>query len=155
MSDLNQCTFIGRLGRDPETRTFQSGDQIASVSIAVSETWKDKHTGEKREHTEWIPLVFTGKLAEIAAQYLRKGNQVCVSGKWRTRTWKDQQSGQDRRMTEIRVENMQMLGGRQDGQQQQHQQPSAAPAPRPAQSSRQRGYQSQHADGFEDDDIPF
>ncbi|PAT31850.1 single-stranded DNA-binding protein [Vandammella animalimorsus] len=140
MSDLNQCTFIGRLGRDPETRTFPNGDQIASASIAVSETWKDKHTSERQERTQWIPLVFTGKLAEIAAQYLRKGSQVCVSGKWRTRTWKDQQSGQDRRTTEIRVENMQMLGGRQDGQQQHQSQPAAT---------------AQQQTDFEEDDIPF
>lgn len=148
MSDLNQCTFIGRLGRDPETRTFPSGDQVANVSIAVSETWKDKQTGERKERTEWIPCVFTGKLAEIAGQYLRKGSQVCVSGKWRSRKWTDQQSGQERYATEIRVDQMQMLGGRQEGAAQAH---AAAPDQRqPARQAASHGV----IDDFSDS-IPF
>ena len=70
--DLNQCNFIGRLGRDPESRTFPSGDQVANVSIAVSESWRDKDSGEKKERTEWINIVFTGGLAKVASEYLRK-----------------------------------------------------------------------------------
>lgn len=141
-NDLNQCTFIGRLGRDPELRHFASGDAVANVSIAVGSTWKDKN-GEKQERTEWVPLVFTGKLAEIASQYLRKGSQVYVSGEFRTRKWADK-DGQDRYSTEIRVDQMQMLGGKQDGGDTRA--PARAPAPQ------------RHASGGFDDiggDVPF
>lgn len=143
MSDINNCTFTGRLGRDPETRTFSNGDQVCNVSIAVGSAWKDKN-GEKQERTEWVPLVFPGKLAEIAGQYLRKGSQVAVTGEFRTRKWQDK-DGQDRYSTEIRVERMTMLGGKSES--------SSAPAPRaPAPAPRQSS-----GGGFDDmdDDIPF
>lgn len=132
-NDLNQCNFIGRLGRDLETRTFPSGDSVANGTLAVGSKWKSK-SGELCENTEWIRLVFPGKLAEIASQYLRKGSQIHVSCECRTRKY--QKDGVEQYATEFRVINMQMLGGKQDGQQsqapQQRQQPQrqAAPAPR-------------------------
>lgn len=109
--DLNQCNFIGRLGRDVELRTFPSGDQVANATLAVGSKWRDKSSSETREHTEWVRLVFNGKLAEIAGQYLRKGSQIHVSGEMRTREW--EQEGVKRYSTEIRVNSMQMLGSKQ------------------------------------------
>lgn len=97
---LNQCQFIGNLGRDPEVRTTQNGDKIANLRLAVSETWKDKQTGERKEKTEWVSVVIWGPLAGIADQYLRKGSKVYVSGKMETRKWQDQ-SGADRYSTEV------------------------------------------------------
>ena len=119
---VNKVILIGNLGQDPEIKQFDNGT-IATASIATSERWTDKTTGERKEHTEWHRVVFNNKLAEIAQQYLRKGSQVYVEGSLRTRKWTDQQTGQERYSTEIRVDNMQMLGG----QQQQQQQPQQAP----------------------------
>ena len=113
MASVNKVIIIGNLGRDPEMRSFPNGDQIANVTVATTDKWKDKQTGEAREHTEWHRLVFNGRLAEIAGQYLRKGSQIYVEGSIRTRKWTDQQSGQDRYSTEIRVDQMQMLGKRE------------------------------------------
>ena len=115
MASVNKVILVGNLGRDPEMRTFPSGDQVANVTLATTDKWKDKQSGEPREHTEWHRLVFNGRLAEIAGQYLRKGSQIYVEGSIRTRKWQDQATGQDRYSTEIRVDQMQMLGGRQDG----------------------------------------
>lgn len=147
-NDLNQCNFIGRLGRDLELRTFPSGDQVANGTLAVGSKWKDKQTGEAKESTEWVRLNFHGKSAEIAAQYLRKGSQIFVSGEMRTREW--EQDGVKRYSTEIRVSNFQMLGGRQDG--------GAAPATAPRQQQR-AAEPAPTADpgGWEDmdDQIPF
>jgi single-strand DNA-binding protein len=110
---LNQCQFIGNLGRDPELRTFQNGDKVANLRLAVSETWKDKATGEKKERTEWVSVAVFGPLAGIAEQYLRKGSKVFISGKMTTRKWQDQ-SGADKYTTEITLQGpqaiMQMLG---------------------------------------------
>lgn len=111
-ASVNKVILIGNLGKDPEMRTFPSGGQVTNASLATTRKWKDKQTGEPRSETEWHRLVFGGRLAEIAAQYLRKGSQVFVEGSIRTRKWQDQ-SGQDRYSTEIRVDQMQMLGGRQ------------------------------------------
>lgn len=97
---LNQCQFIGRLGKDPEVKTMQSGDKVANLSIAVSERWKDKQSGERKESTTWVPIVIWGPLAGVAEQYLRKGSNVFVSGKFRVRKWQDQ-SGTDRYSTEV------------------------------------------------------
>lgn len=97
---LNQCQFIGNLGKDPETRPFQDGNKVTNFSVACSEKWKDKNTGERREKTEWVNVAAFGPLAGIAEQYLRKGSKVFVSGKMQTRKWQDQ-SGQDRYSTEI------------------------------------------------------
>ena len=113
MASVNKVILVGNLGRDPEIRTFPSGDQVANVTLATSDRWKDKQSGEMREHTEWHRLVFNGRLAEIAGQYLRKGSQIYVEGSIRTRKWQDQATGQDRYATEIRVDQMQMLGKRE------------------------------------------
>ena len=110
---VNKVILVGNLGRDPEMRTFPSGDQVANVSLATTEKWRDRQTGEMREHTEWHRLVFNGRLAEIAGQYLRKGSQIYIEGSIRTRKWQDQQTGMDRYSTEIRVDQMQMLGRRE------------------------------------------
>ena len=113
MASVNKVILVGNLGRDPEMRSFPNGDQVANVTLATTDKWKDKQSGEPREHTEWHRLVFNGRLAEIAGQYLRKGSQIYVEGSIRTRKWQDQASGQDRYSTEIRVDQMQMLGSRQ------------------------------------------
>lgn len=116
MASVNKVILVGNLGRDPEVRTFPSGDQVANVTIATTDKWRDKNTGENREATEWHRVVFNGRLAEIAGQYLRKGSQVYVEGAIRTRKWMDQQTGQERYATEIRADTMQMLGGRSQQQ---------------------------------------
>lgn len=157
MASVNKVIIVGHLGRDPEMRTFPSGDQVANVTIATTDKWKDKQTGEMKEATEWHRVVFNGRLAEIVGQYLRKGSQVYVEGSLRTRKWTDQ-SGQERYTTEIRADQMQMLGGRTGGGYQgddgghsstpaprQQQRQANGPAPAPRSSS-----------GFDDmDDIPF
>ena len=112
MASVNKVIIVGNLGRDPEMRTFPSGDQVANVTIATTDRWRDKNTGENREATEWHRVTFNGRLAEIAGQYLRKGSQVYVEGSLRTRKWTDPQ-GQERYSTEIRADQMQMLGSRQ------------------------------------------
>ncbi len=112
MASVNKVIIVGNLGRDPEMRTFPSGDQVANVRIATTDKWRDKNTGEPKEATEWHSVVFNGRLAEIVGQYLRKGSQVYVEGSLRTRKWTDQ-SGQERYSTEIRADSMQMLGSRQ------------------------------------------
>ena len=113
-NDLNRAEFIGRLGADPEIRHFPDGGQLCNIRIAVGSKWKNKQ-GEPQERTEWVPVTFRGKLAEIAAQYLQKGSQVYVSGEFRTRKWQDK-DGSDRYSTEIVVDGfngqLQMLGGR-------------------------------------------
>lgn len=114
MASLNKVILIGDLGRDPETRYMPSGDAICNVTIATTETWKDKASGERREATEWHRVVFFGRLAEIAAQYLRKGSQVYVEGRLQTRKWQDKE-GQERYTTEIRADEMKMLGRREGG----------------------------------------
>ena len=149
---VNKVILIGNLGRDPEVRTFPSGGQVANVTLATTERWKDRQSGEIREHTEWHRLVFNDRLAEIAGQYLRKGSQIYVEGSIRTRKWTDQ-SGQERSTSEIRVSDMQMLGSRNaagDGGDASHAAPRrAAPAhPTPAQPP-----SADMADM--DDDVPF
>jgi len=113
MASVNKVIIVGNLGRDPEMRTFPSGDQVANVTIATTDRWRDKNTGENKESTEWHRIVFNGRLAEIVGQYLRKGSQVYVEGSLRTRKWTDQATGQERYATEIRADSMQMLGSRQ------------------------------------------
>jgi len=112
---LNQCQFIGHLGRDPEVRTFQNGSKVCNLRIAASETWKDKQTGERKERTEWISVaIFNDGLVRVAEQYLKKGSKVYVSGKLTTRKWQDQ-SGQDKYSTEVVLQGydgkMTMLDG--------------------------------------------
>jgi single-strand DNA-binding protein len=112
MASVNKWIGIGNLGRDPEMRYTASGEAICNFSIACSESWKDKQTGEKKEMTEWVRISFFGKLAEICGQYLKKGSQVYIEGSLRTRKWTDK-DGQERYTTEIRGDEMKMLGSRQ------------------------------------------
>lgn len=154
MASVNKVILVGNVGRDPETRTFPSGDQVTNVSIATTEKWKDKNTGEKKEATEWHRLVFNGGLAKVAADYIRKGSEIYVEGQIKTRKWTDQATGQERYATEIRVDQLQLLGQRQQQGGQapaQQQQRAAAPARAPAPAQRAAG------GGFSDmdDDIPF
>ena len=114
MASVNKVILVGNLGRDPETRTFPNGDMVANVTVATTDKWRDKSTGESRTATEWHRVSFHGRLAEIASQYLRKGSQVYIEGSLRTRKWMDQQTGQERFAVDIRADVMQMLGGRQD-----------------------------------------
>lgn len=109
---VNKVILIGNLGRDPETRYMPSGGAVTTLSIATSESWKDKQTGQQQERTEWHRVVFFNRLAEIAGEYLKKGSKVYVEGSLRTRKWQDQQSGQDRFSTEIVASEMQMLDAR-------------------------------------------
>lgn len=126
MASVNKVIIVGNLGRDPEIRTFPSGDQVANVTVATTDKWKDKQSGEMKEATEWHRIVFNGRLAEIAGQYLRKGSQIYVEGSLRTRKWTDQ-SGVEKYSTEIRADQMQMLGQRPEGE---NRAPAPAPAPR-------------------------
>ena len=108
---INKVILVGNLGADPETRYMPSGSAVTNLSVATSESWKDKQTGEQNERTEWHKVVMFDRLAEIAAEYLRKGSQVYIEGKLQTRKWQDR-DGNDRWTTEIRANEMQMLGGR-------------------------------------------
>ena len=166
---VNKVILVGNLGQDPETRYMPSGGAVTNVSIATSESWKDKQTGQPQERTEWHRVVFFNRLAEIAGEYLRKGSQVYLEGSLRTRKWQDQ-SGQDKYTTEIVASEMQMLGGRGDNMGGQamgapqgggYSQPPAASQPQqPPQAPRQAPQQPQQTqqppafDSF-DDDIPF
>lgn len=109
MRGVNKVIIVGNLGNDPETKQFSNGGSVTNISVATSEQWTDKQSGEKREATEWHRIVLFNRLGEIAAQYLRKGSQVYIEGSLRTRKWQDQ-NGQDRYTTEIRADQMQMLG---------------------------------------------
>ncbi len=108
---VNKVILVGNLGNDPETRYMPSGDAVTNISVATTESWKDKQTGEQKEKTEWHKVVMFRRLGEIAAEYLRKGSQVYIEGKLRTNKWKDR-DGNDRYTTEIIADEMQMLGGR-------------------------------------------
>ena len=114
MRGVNKVIIIGNLGADPETRQFSNGGSVTNISVATSEQWTDKQTGEKREATEWHRVTLFNRLGEIAAQYLRKGSKVYIEGSLRTRKWQDQ-NGQDRYTTEIRADQMQMLDGATGG----------------------------------------
>ncbi|MBO6752564.1 MULTISPECIES: single-stranded DNA-binding protein [Spongiibacter] len=167
---INKVILVGNLGQDPETRYMPSGGAVTNVTLATSESWKDKQTGQPQERTEWHRVVFFNRLAEIAGEYLKKGSKVYVEGSLRTRKWQDQ-SGQDRYTTEIVAAEMQMLDSRGGGsmgggygddsynqapapQQQRRQAPPQAqqrPAPQQAPAAQPP------AGGFDDfdDDIPF
>lgn len=158
MAGLNKVEIIGRLGNDPETKYMPSGDAVTNISIATSETWTDKQSGEKKEKTEWHRVVFFGKVAEIAGEYLRKGSQCFVMGKLATREW--EKDGVKRYTTEIVVDSFsgklllldskQAGDGEQRPQQQQHQS-----APRNASRPQQPAPQPQQDFDSFDDDIPF
>ena len=119
MASVNKVILVGNLGADPEQRFLQNGDAVCNINVATSESWKDKHTGDKKEATEWHRVVFFRRLAEIAGQYLTKGSSVYVEGSLRTRKWQDK-DGSDRYTTEIVGSEMKMLGGKSgDGEQRQ------------------------------------
>ncbi|GAC1629693.1 MAG: single-stranded DNA-binding protein [Nevskia sp.] len=167
---VNKVILIGNLGKDPEVKYFPNGDAFCNATLATSESWNDKTSGEKKERTEWHNVVFTRKLAEIVGQYLKKGSKVYVEGSLRTRKWQDKE-GQDRYTTEILVNDMQMLDGRGGGagggmSDDDYSQPPArssgpARSPAPARSSTPArapaggGNSAPSSDHFEDDDIPF
>ena len=159
---INKVILVGNLGGDPETRYTASGAAITNITVATSESWRDKQSGETQERTEWHRVVFFNRLAEIAGEYLRKGRQVYIEGSLRTRKWQDQ-NGQDRWTTEIVANEMQMLGNRGDDV---GSRPSSGSGFRDSQPQQQRqaSPQQQQApqqqpaaadDGFTDDDIPF
>jgi len=176
MASVNKVILVGNLGRDPETRSLPSGDQVTNIAIATTDKWKDKNSGEQMESTEWHRVSFFGRLAEIAGQYLRKGSQVYIEGKLQTRKWVDK-DGVEKYSTEIRADSMQLLGSRDGGQgggntqqqpqqRQQPQQPQRQQAPAPrngyadarGQAQPQQRQAPTHAgSGFDDmdDDIPF
>ena len=150
MASVNKVILVGNLGRDPETRYMPDGAAITNVSVATSFQWNDKTSGEKKEETEWHRIVFRGKLAEIAGEYLKKGSQVYVEGRLRTRKWQDK-DGQDRYTTEIRGDVMQMLGRREGGGE-----PRAEPAME-SKAAEPKAAAKKPAGKFDDmeDDIPF
>jgi single-strand DNA-binding protein len=180
MASVNKVILVGNLGRDPEVRTFPNGDRVANVTIATTDKWKDKQSNEMKEATEWHRIVFNGRLAEIVEQYLRKGAQIYVEGSLRTRKWTDK-DGQEKYTTEIRADQMQMLGSRQgmgdpSGQDDGYgggggaygggsggggggySRPAPASRPQaPAPAQRQAPAPSRPTSGFDDmdDDIPF
>ena len=161
MASVNKVILVGNLGRDPETRYMPDGGAITNISIATTATWKDK-SGEKQEQTEWHRVAFFGKLAEIAGEYLKKGSQVYVEGKLRTRKWQDK-DGVDKYTTEVLADSMQMLGSRQgmgggdSGGGGEHQGSSARPASGGGSSSAKPAASKGGATKFDDmdDDIPF
>lgn len=155
MANLNQCQFIGNVGKQPEVRYSPSGDAICNFSLAVNENWKDKTTGEKKESTEWVRIVTYRKLAEICGEYLKAGSPVWVQGKLKTRKWQDKDTGQDRYSTEIIADQMQMLAGGP-----REQSTSTPQAPRQQQrptAPAQHQQAQQPTSNFDDmdDDIPF
>jgi single-strand DNA-binding protein len=143
--------IIGRLGKDPEMRFMPNGEAVANFSVAISETWKDKN-GDKQEATEWVNIVMFKKLAEIAGQYLKKGSLVYLEGKLKTRKWQDK-AGADRYTTEVVCDEMKMLGGKGDGQEQSPAQQKQSP-PQRQQSSGGAQQTTLRSTDFEDD-IPF
>ena len=163
MASVNRVTLLGNLGKDPDVRYMPDGTAVATVSLATSETWKDKATGERKEQTEWHRLVFFRRLAEIAGQSLKKGSQIYASGSLRTRKWIDS-TGIERYTTEIVVNELQMIGGRDIATEPSH---AATPAPQPARTGSRTAPRAQApqrdpspaaagAGGPDfDDDIPF
>lgn len=152
-NDLNQCNFIGRLGKDVALRYMPSGAAVANVSIAVGSQWRDKDSGEKKESTEWVNISAYGKLAEIMGEYLKKGSKIFITGKMKTRKWQDN-NGNDRYTTDIIASQMQMLDSRSEsgghGSQGGHQQQGRGQR----QQSQARPQHQAPADEY-DDDIPF
>ena len=150
MAGINKVIIVGNLGNDPEIRTMPTGEQVANITVATSESWTDKNSGEKKTQTEWHRIVLYRRLAEIAAQYLHKGSQVYVEGRLKTRKWQDN-NGQDRYSTEIQCDNFQMLGGRnQDAAQNQ---PSKQQDKQ--QKAQSKPQQSEPPMDAFDDNIPF
>ena len=159
MASVNKVILVGNLGRDPETRYSPDGAAMTNISLATTSQWKDKNTGEKREETEWHRVAFFGRLAEIASEYLRKGSQVYVEGRLRTRKWQDKETGQDRYATEIVADAMQMLGTRQSAAASDEEpRPARASAPRSGAGAGKTAAKEPAGGGGVadlDDDIPF
>ena len=143
MAGINKVIIVGNLGNDPEIRTMPNGEAVANITVATSESWNDKNTGERREVTEWHRIVFYRRQAEVAGEYLRKGSKVYVEGRLRTRKWQDQ-NGQDRYTTEIQGDVLQMLDSRQSGDNQD----------KPSTSGKSK-HRAESAGDFNDDMIPF
>jgi single-strand DNA-binding protein len=137
MRGINKVILVGTLGKDPETKYMPSGSAVTSFSVATSESWKDKTSGEKQEHTEWHNIVIFGKLAEIASEYLKKGSQVYLEGKIKTEKY--QKEGVDKFITKVVCHDMQMIGSKPDGKQ----------------AAKEPTKQSEPEQGGFDDDIPF
>ena len=162
MASVNKAILVGNLGRDPEVRYSPDGGAICNISIATTESWKDKATGEKKENVEWHRVVMYNRLAEIAGEYLKKGRSVYIEGRLKTRKWQDKDTGADRYSTEVVADQMQMLGGREDGgggYDDAPRQQRAAPAQRPAPQQRPAPAAAPASSGANladmDDDIPF
>ena len=155
MASVNKVIVVGNLGRDPETRYLPSGEAVTNISVATTDTWKDKASGEKKEQTEWHRIAFFGRLAEIAGEYLKKGSQVYVEGSLRTRKWQDKE-GKDRYTTEIRADVMQMLGSRA-GAGEPRGEPRGESAPKGDATAKPAAAAKKPAGKFDDmeDDIPF
>ena len=161
MASVNKVIIVGNLGRDPETRYLPSGEAVTNISVATTDKWKDKASGEMKEATEWHRVSFFGRLAEIAGEYLKKGSQVYVEGSLRTRKWQDKE-GKDRYTTEIRGDVMQMLGSRagagepRGGAGEPRGEPRGA-APAKGEAPAKAGAEKKPAGKFDDmeDDIPF
>jgi single-strand DNA-binding protein len=149
MASVNKVIIVGNLGRDPEVRYLPEGGAITNISVATTDTWKDK-SGEKQERTEWHRVAFFGKLAEIAGEYLKKGSQVYVEGALRTRKWQDKE-GKERYTTEIVADRMQMLGSRGGGSEPMAREPAAAASGGGKPQAKKGG----GAFDEMDDDIPF
>ena len=149
MASVNKVIILGNIGRDPEVRFSADGAAVCNIPIATSSSWKDKNSGEKREETEWHKVVFYGRLAEIAGEYLKKGKPVYVEGRLKTRKWQNKE-GVDQYTTEVIADSLQLLGGREEGSKAPASQQRQAPAPQP-QSQRQPA--ANLADM--EDDIPF
>lgn len=159
MASVNRVILIGNLGREPETRHSPSGTAVCNVSIATTRKWKDKASGEKREETDWHRVVFYDRLAEIAGEYLKKGNPVYVEGRLKTRKWTDK-DGQDKYVTEIIAESLQLLGGRDDeprGERRSESQQSERRREEPKRQEPRRAEHHSHSFDDMDDDqnIPF
>ena len=157
MRGVNKVIIIGNLGADPEARQFNNGGNVTNITVATSEQWTDKQSGEKREATEWHRISLFNRLGEIAAQYLRKGSKVYIEGSLRTRKYQDQ-SGQDRYVTEIRADQLQMLDSRNEGQApndnyQQSSQPQQGFNNQMSQAP--QGYAQNSAPQLPSDDVPF
>ena len=152
---VNKVILLGNLGKDPEIKYMPNGNAVANITLATTETWNDKSSGEKKEKTEWHRIVFFGKLAEIVGQYLKKGSKIYIEGKLQTRKWQGQ-DGQDRYTTEIVAEQMQMLGSRSGGTANfNDSQPDQSATPtKPEQYSQPQQNSAPVQDDF-DDDIPF
>lgn len=154
---INKVILLGNVGGDPETRSLPNGNAVTNITLATSESWKDKQTGQQQERTEWHRVVFFGKLAEIAGEYLKKGAQVYIEGKLQTRKWQGQ-DGQDRYTTEIVVDmngTLQLLGGRREGGEGQSPQPQPRESGNPRKSKNQGDTSTPAPQPASDDDYPF